>query len=333
MKEDITISFVVLCYNQESMILETLESIRYQIEQYALETDSIQLIVMDDGSTDNTVKLVELWTKKNAIWFSKINIDSFEKNRGTCKCYCEGCRKIEGEHFFVVAGDDLIANTNVLDTIKKCKPNQIIASAPYRFMNNEVIVKKSEYINSVSSYFFSSKRLTRRALYCCPIVNGAVYGKDFINESILNFIETYDLLEDRTRWVKSFELYSKILFDWSPIPILLYRISEKQVSNETSPAYIRIKKDKEKLIDYSLKKHPDFVTRIALRVSQYQMKPATVYTKIIRYFNIEGYIDQIIIWKNRKKINSVIDQIFDQVDKNQVNQYLTTISNNAKTYI
>ena len=53
----LSFTFGILAYNQEKEILETLESIRYQIEHYS-DNENINLILIDDSSADNTVDVV-----------------------------------------------------------------------------------------------------------------------------------------------------------------------------------------------------------------------------------------------------------------------------------
>ena len=53
------VSIIVITYNSAKFVLETLESAKAQTYQ------NIELIISDDGSTDNTVQICREWLKNN----------------------------------------------------------------------------------------------------------------------------------------------------------------------------------------------------------------------------------------------------------------------------
>ena len=48
------LSIILLSYNQEKFIIGILESIKNQIKKYETKKKSVQLIICDDGSVDNS---------------------------------------------------------------------------------------------------------------------------------------------------------------------------------------------------------------------------------------------------------------------------------------
>ena len=62
------VSVAVIAYNSEKYILETLDSVKEQTY------DNIELVISDDCSTDNTVKICRHWASQNAQRFSNIQI-------------------------------------------------------------------------------------------------------------------------------------------------------------------------------------------------------------------------------------------------------------------
>ena len=61
-------TFLTITYNQENLIIEHLEGIKYQIENHG-KNHRFKYILGDDCSTDSTVKLVEEWIKLNSKLF------------------------------------------------------------------------------------------------------------------------------------------------------------------------------------------------------------------------------------------------------------------------
>jgi glycosyltransferase involved in cell wall biosynthesis len=89
-----TISVVVPAYNGERTILKTLESIKKQT------FSDFEIIVIDDGSTDRTVELV------NTVKDERIKIFSY-KNGGLPVARNRGIAHAQGEYIAFIDADDL----------------------------------------------------------------------------------------------------------------------------------------------------------------------------------------------------------------------------------
>ena len=63
MKEPL-VSIIVITYNSSKYVLETLESAKAQTYE------NIELIISDDGSTDDTIKICKNWLEKNQDRFN-----------------------------------------------------------------------------------------------------------------------------------------------------------------------------------------------------------------------------------------------------------------------
>ena len=58
----VEISIVIPAYNEETLILNTLESLR---EYMATRSENYEFIVVDDGSNDRTAATIQDWQKKD----------------------------------------------------------------------------------------------------------------------------------------------------------------------------------------------------------------------------------------------------------------------------
>ena len=93
------VSVHIICYNQEHLIGETIESALDQ------EYENIEIVVADDGSTDATPSVVESYAKKypgrvvSILGHQNVGITR-NSNRGLAKC--------KGEYIAFLGGDDLM---------------------------------------------------------------------------------------------------------------------------------------------------------------------------------------------------------------------------------
>ena len=113
-------TFGVVTYNSAATIIETLESIKYQIEQYGEEIQCY-LIVSDDCSKDETETLVKMWIEKNRNLFKKTQVLKTNVNSGLCINYALLINNIKTNFFIQLAGDDLISSKNIFETLSDMK--------------------------------------------------------------------------------------------------------------------------------------------------------------------------------------------------------------------
>lgn len=102
MLENEIVSVIVLAYNSERTILETLESIAKQ------DYRKLELIVSDDSSKDNTLKIVEDWIKENKKRFEKIIVHSNEVNKGVSANLNIAFGLTVGNWVKIIAADDIL---------------------------------------------------------------------------------------------------------------------------------------------------------------------------------------------------------------------------------
>jgi glycosyltransferase involved in cell wall biosynthesis len=95
------VSILAVSYNHEDWVIEALDSIRHQTYS------NIQLVIIDDCSTDNTVTLIEAWLKKHQIDCVFI---THKSNKGICKTYNEGVSLCEGKYYSTLSCDDTLAH-------------------------------------------------------------------------------------------------------------------------------------------------------------------------------------------------------------------------------
>ncbi len=93
------VSVIVPTYNGEKFIAQTLESIVNQ------DYGNLEIILINDASTDNTLKNAEKILKSSKRVFKIFN---HEKNLGVSAARNSGIKISEGEYLCFIDGDDLL---------------------------------------------------------------------------------------------------------------------------------------------------------------------------------------------------------------------------------
>lgn len=99
MGENIKVSILVPCYNSEKYIDKCINSILHQT------LDDVEIICINDGSTDNTLKVLQNFEKNNP----KIRVVD-KKNSGYGASLNLGFSISKGEYIGIVESDDFIEN-------------------------------------------------------------------------------------------------------------------------------------------------------------------------------------------------------------------------------
>ena len=105
------ISCYVACFNEEKHIQATLNNLIR-----ALKANSInyEIIVIDDASTDSSVKCIEAWIKENST--EEIRLVKRGKNVGLALNFIRALNISTGKYFRLICGDD-VEQFEALNTI------------------------------------------------------------------------------------------------------------------------------------------------------------------------------------------------------------------------
>ncbi|MEA1886216.1 MAG: glycosyltransferase [Bacteroidota bacterium] len=96
------VSIVVVTYNSSRYVLETLESMKSQTYM------NLELIISDDASVDNTVKICKAWVEENKKRFVRTELISVAENTGIPSNINRGIKAAKGEWVKPIAGDDVM---------------------------------------------------------------------------------------------------------------------------------------------------------------------------------------------------------------------------------
>lgn len=109
--EDILVSCAVISYNSATTILETLESIKEQ------SYHCIELIISDDGSSDNTIEVCTDWLNKNTSRFVRTSLLTVQQNTGIPANGNRAVKECHGEWLKLIAADDKMLSNCIEDCV------------------------------------------------------------------------------------------------------------------------------------------------------------------------------------------------------------------------
>ena len=127
------LQIIIPAYNVEKYLDQCLESVLNQKTRY-----SYNIVVIDDGSTDQTCKIADFYASD-----SRIKV-IHQKNRGFSGARNKALENITGKYVMFVDSDDVLlpdAIQNLMDTAYSINAD-IVESGFYTFRNQEIIEKR-----------------------------------------------------------------------------------------------------------------------------------------------------------------------------------------------
>jgi glycosyltransferase involved in cell wall biosynthesis len=206
------VSIVVITYNSQKYVIETLESAKNQTYK------NIELIITDDGSTDETIVLCQEWLKENAMYFVDVILLTSNKNTGIPTNCNRGVLASKGEWIKLIAGDDILMNICIetyINYISGKNDVEILfsnvlpfsSSAPLE--NDEINMfccNVDEFNKSASEQYLSLIFGNNFVLAPSSFIKKKVFVKvDYFDEKIV-------LIEDYPFWIKVTRMGIKLNF-------------------------------------------------------------------------------------------------------------------------
>jgi glycosyltransferase involved in cell wall biosynthesis len=92
------VSVICVCYNHEQFVREALESVKAQTYP------NIELIIVDDGSADQSASIIKDWLSQNSIK----QFIHLPTNSGYCRAFNQGLAFATGDYTIDLATDDIM---------------------------------------------------------------------------------------------------------------------------------------------------------------------------------------------------------------------------------
>ncbi|PMG99007.1 glycosyltransferase [Vibrio lentus] len=192
-----TCSVIVLSYNSSSTVIQTLESIKNQTHS------AIQLIVNDDGSSDDSINLISNWIESNKSSFENVIVNFQEHNIGIPGSLNQCIELSTGEYIKVIAADDILISDCISKYITYFKIHKPLVCFSYASIFESSLYDRNEIIPDgyARTLFDSSpnKQFSSLLNECFPPAPTV-----FFDKKIFNLHGNFDvrfLSEDHPYWI------------------------------------------------------------------------------------------------------------------------------------
>lgn len=227
----VSLSIIVPVYNGEEYIATTLRHL-INCQLAALEVGSYEVIVVDDGSIDRTIEIVES--------FSDTNIRIIhQKNSGAARARNIGLKAASGRFVYFMDSDDLltlnalplllkVAECNNSDIVKFCL--KLISHEEYLYLADNVATTEclpEDFKNYSAIEFLNLTQGMTTPTTDCTVL--ALYSREFLANNHLGFNESLTIGEDVDLAWQSMFCNPKIMY--APVQLYLYHQRENSVSH------------------------------------------------------------------------------------------------------
>jgi hypothetical protein len=241
MQNNPLVTVICICYNQEDFVIECLNSVINQSYR------NIELIIIDDCSTDTSKKTIFSWLEKHP----EIPFITNETNLGITKSFNKALQLAKGEYIIDLAADDVLLPHCVATQVKAFE-NSMHKNLGVVYGNAELISENGSFV----SYYFpinDQKKVIQKR------ITGNIYENvlsDFhsmcsvsamIKKSVFDYLDGYDeslAYEDLDFWIRASRMFE---FDFIDQPIMQKRI----VTNSLATNFDKKNDPRTKKIDYS----------------------------------------------------------------------------------
>lgn len=155
------VSVIIPMYNSNDTIINSIKSVLKQTYK------NYEIIIVDDGSTDNSYKIVEEFMQENNLE-KKIKLLS-QENRGPSAARNKGISHSRGEYIAFLDADDIWVEEKLEKQIKLMSKNSNIALVGSNINNN--FYKKQDNILNISynmllfkNYFFTPTVIIKKSI-------------------------------------------------------------------------------------------------------------------------------------------------------------------------
>lgn len=162
-----TVTFVVPAKNEEGNIAETIR--RFSLVDYP--KDKIEVVTVNDGSTDNTLQQMMAIKKECAAKGVKVSVVNWEKNKGKREGMAEGVKRAKNEIIIFVDSDSFIESDCVKHLVKffsNPKVGGVSGHTDVFNRNTNMLTKMQSLRYYVAFQVYKAAESIFGSVTCCP---------------------------------------------------------------------------------------------------------------------------------------------------------------------
>ena len=219
MKDSPLVSFLISAYNEALYIQECIESCLNQT--YA----GIEIIIVNDGSTDATSKIIHLNYHDNP----KVKIVDLEKNTGKVNGFNLAFEASQGEYIALMGADDICYPQRIEESFKYSDEKHGMVCSDLDKINSSGLIIESNIIKARYGNLRLEDFSTRQLIEDPKVYGGTI----FLNRKLARTIFPLDTNLSHEDWYIPIQasLHSEI--GYIDKPLIAYRIHTKNSSSST----------------------------------------------------------------------------------------------------
>lgn len=209
MKNEIKISVIVPIYNVETYVKDCLESIINQ------PFKDIEIICIDDCSTDNSMVVVESFAKKD----SRIKILKHKENRGQSAARNAGMEIASGKYIAFIDSDDTIERDYFINLYEAAeKSGADVTECGYKIVSKNNPVSCHSFHNGI---YYNFDNILPRIKKCFVWIR--LWRSDFLKKNSLQFyngiyFEDILFVIQAAYYAKSWNIISYVGYNYRIVP-------------------------------------------------------------------------------------------------------------------
>ena len=204
------VSVLMPVYNAEEYIEKSIESILNQTYK------NFEFIIVDDFSSDNSVKIICLFSD------SRIRLITKNNNSGIAKTLNIGLENAKGKYIIRMDADDICHHNRIHKQVEFLENNEdyILCGSNYKTIDENIIVKLPQNNESIKLGLLSN---------CCIAHPTVAIRFNVLKQYNIHYDSIMEPAEDYDLWVS---LASKGKYYNLQEELLYYRVHEEQISNK-----------------------------------------------------------------------------------------------------
>lgn len=286
-------TFLVLTYNHEKYILEHLQSMKFQIENFGNGL-KFNLLISDDSSSDNTVELVKFWLITNRYLFEKITLNVQPQNIGTCKSLSDSLEKTDSKFCKITAGDDVYSFENLIQEFIKVTDFHIVSGLPLNLIDKKILIPKFTIFNIFATNIIYEKMsfLSRLKQICFFNAPSIIYSmKELKDNNIMSFVNRFFVTEDFPLLIAIAEKYNSVKILQINKIFIYYR---RTAGSTYIVKRTKFDTDKINIFNYLKNSEKSFLKRILIEIrSKCHLNTNRVLKRLLN-FNLYIYLIRVL---------------------------------------